>query len=102
MGTCYSKKRETFRKNSSHLISSDVLHRERQQRMDLNEYFDRFDKDKDGQLDREDVFRMMEEIQMGKRGGQNIEAMVDSFMDQMDANHNGKITKEEFRKFYRL
>ena len=70
--------------------------------MDLNEYFDRFDKDKDGQLDREDVFRMMEEIQMGKRGGQNIEAMVDSFMDQMDVNHNGKITKEEFRKFYRL
>lgn len=62
--------------------------------MELNQYFDRFDRDKDGQLDREDITRMMEEIQMTKRGGQSIEVMVDNFMEQIDANRNGKISKE--------
>lgn len=95
MGLCYSKKDVGLKLNSTKRHApSEVEANAKRQRMELNSYFDRFDRDHDGQLDREDIARMMEEIQVSKRGGQSIEEMVDNFMSQIDTNRNGMISKE--------
>jgi Ca2+-binding EF-hand superfamily protein len=95
MGLCYSKKDVGLKLNSTKRHApSEVEANAKRQRMELNSYFDRFDRDRDGQLDREDIARMMEEIQVSKRGGQSIEEMVDNFMSQIDTNRNGMISKE--------
>jgi Ca2+-binding EF-hand superfamily protein len=102
MGGCHSAKEGQLKRTSSRKSLTPTLKeiKAKQQRLDLNSYFDRFDRDHDGLLDRTDIANMMSEIQSSKKAQDSIEEMVEHFLGQVDTDRSGRISKEEFRKFY--
>ena len=62
-------------------------------RKDLDDIFEKYDKDKNGSLDRDEAKRMFKQMNSKGMSKEDLESYVDMFMIEADKNENGRVTK---------
>jgi hypothetical protein len=75
------------------LIGDDGMVREEA----LRSLFVRFDEDKSGFIDRDEVRKMMKMVLLASKPGEDLEASVEWMMNEMDKDQSGEISFEELR-----
>jgi Ca2+-binding EF-hand superfamily protein len=68
----------------------------------IYEYFDFFDDNKDNELSLDEILTFLKRIAIKKQKGAITVQMAKEFLDVLDADGNGKISKEEFFKYYKM
>jgi Ca2+-binding EF-hand superfamily protein len=77
---------------------------EKKLRMEVDKIFDKYDINKDGVLEKEEVALMLKDLNMSRSkttSSDDIESYVSNFMLKADKNDNGVIDKREFYNYYK-
>lgn len=118
MGICTSReeqerlrrKQEARRKNTRTLrlksekeINADKMMNENEVKRSFIEQFDKYDKDKNGLLDLDEVTKFFEDLleRRNEKDKRDARELAKQLIRMIDINNDGKVSREEIYLFYR-